>query len=93
MFPEIDNAWEREQKDVVEAIKNDGRELHLGVDGQCDSPGHNATYCTVTAMDARSNKVVDLNVVNVKEVPNSQGIETHWQAIRKSPHETPSKKH
>ena len=33
--------------------------LELGIDGQCDSPGHNAT---VTAIDAITNKVVDVVV-------------------------------
>lgn len=49
------------------------RPISIGVDGQCDSPGHCATYCSVTSMDVESNKVLDFEVVNVKEVKNSQG--------------------
>ena len=46
-FPEIDQACKREQRIVVESIKRDSRDLYLGIDDQCDSPGHSAT---VTAM-------------------------------------------
>ena len=70
VFPEIDQAWIREQRNVIESIKRDSRDLYLGIDGQCDSPGHSATYCTVIVMDTRTNKVADLNVVNVKDVQN-----------------------
>ena len=65
--------WQEHQQGVVADVIQSGNNLELGIDGQCDSPGHNATYCTVTAMDAKANKIVDLKVVNVKEVKNSQG--------------------
>ena len=38
----------------------------LNSDGQCDSPGHSATYNTVSAIDAETNKVINFRVVNVK---------------------------
>lgn len=38
----------------------------LAVDGQRDSPGHNAIYNTVSAMDVDSNKIVNFNIVHVK---------------------------
>ena len=47
----------------------------MAVDGLCDSPGHNATYCTVTAMDCCTNKVLDFNIVHVGEVKNSNNME------------------
>ena len=73
VFPEINKAWDEHQKFQISEITASGRSLELGLDGQCDSPGHNATYCTVSAMDAETNKVLDFKVVNVKEVKNSQG--------------------
>lgn len=57
----------------MKEIKRTRKPISLGVDGQCDSPGHNATYCTVTAMDTETDKVVDISVVDVGEVKNSQG--------------------
>lgn len=44
-------------------------------DGRCDSPGHSAKYCTYTMMDAESGKVVDIEVVPVTDVKNSNAME------------------
>ena len=72
VFPEIKKTWKSHQKTVLEeAAKKPS--VSISVDGQCDSPGHNATYSTVTAMDVDTNKILDFEVVNVKEVKNSQG--------------------
>ena len=43
VFPEIDAAWRKNQLEQIEEIKSSGRMLELALDGQCDSPGHNAT--------------------------------------------------
>ena len=51
------------------------RTLSLAVDGQCDSPGHNATYNTATALDVKTNKVLDIKIVHVK-VRHISGIIT-----------------
>ena len=73
LFPEITSTWKKHQKEIIEEADARPEMVSLSVDGQCDSPGHNATYCTVTAMDADTNKVLDFEVVNVKECKNSQG--------------------
>ena len=36
------------------------------MDGQRYSPGHNTTYNTVTALDIKTNKVLDFKIVHVK---------------------------
>ena len=64
--PEINRAWEKNQEEHFEEIRETGRTLFLAVDGQCDSPGHNATYNTVTALDVKTNKVLDFKIVHVK---------------------------
>ena len=66
VFPEIDHAWQKEQQEQINEIQESGRSIDLAVDGQCDSPGHNATYCTVTAMDTFTNKVLNFRIVHVK---------------------------
>lgn len=73
VFPAIDHAWKVHQQNLVAELR--AGKLNIGIDGQCDTPRHNATYCTVTAMDCTSNKVVEVQVVNVKDVKNSQGME------------------
>ena len=40
--------------------------LELALDGQCDSPGHNATYNTVSAIGTTTNKLINFRVVHVK---------------------------
>ena len=48
-----------------EEIENSERRLSLALDGQCDAPGHNASYCTVSFMDTQTNKVLHFKVVDV----------------------------
>ena len=40
--------------------------------GDCrnDSPGHSAQYCTYSLMDASSNKILALEVIDSREVNN-----------------------
>ena len=71
IFPEIDSAWKKNQREQIQEITESGRKLELAVDGQCDSPGHNATYNTVSAMDAHTNKVLNFRVVHVKVIFNT----------------------
>ena len=69
VFPEINHAWGKEQKRQIEEITASGRNLQLAVDGQCDTPGHNATYSTVSAMDSETNKLLNFRIVHVKVRP------------------------
>ena len=69
----IRRTLEKHRSGLIAEAKNRGKPISLGVDGQCDSPGFNATYCTVTSMDVETNKILDFKVVNVKECKNSQG--------------------
>ena len=72
VFPEIDSAWKKHQKEMLREVKVSKKPFELSIDGQCDSPGQNATYCTVSAMDNKTEKIVDFQIVDVKEVKNSQ---------------------
>ena len=40
--------------------------LELALDSQCDSPGHNARYNAVSAIDTATNKLISFRVVLVK---------------------------
>ena len=57
VFPEIDAAWRKTQLQQIEEIKSSGRMLELALDGQCDSPGHNATYNTVSTIDTATKQI------------------------------------
>ena len=63
----------KHQKETIEEAQARPEKNSLNIDGQCDSPVYNATYCTVTVMDVDTNKVLDFEVVNVKECKKSQG--------------------
>ena len=66
VFPEIDAVWWKNQVHQIKEIKKCGCVLESAADGQCDSPGHSATYNTVSATDAETNKVINFRVVHVK---------------------------
>ena len=70
IFPEINRFYDEHNTDLMRSIDYD---LDLAIDGQCDSPGHNATYCTVSAMDLKTERIINFHVIDVKEVKNSQG--------------------
>ena len=47
-------------------MKQWGCRLELGVEGQCDSTDHNATYVIVTLTDCEAKKVLHLKIIHVK---------------------------
>ena len=75
IYPEIDNTWRKHQRKLAQEIIDSERRLELTLDGQCDTPGHNASYSTVSAMDVQTNKIIEFNVIHVSEVKNSQSME------------------
>ena len=77
VFPVIDAAWRKNQLEQIEDIKSSGRMLELALDGQRDSPGHNATYNTVSVINTVTNKLISFRVVQVK-VCNYLNETTHY---------------
>ena len=66
IYPEIDSAWRKKQQEQIQEILESKRSLVLAADGQCDSPGHNATYNTVSMLDTETNKILDFKIVHVR---------------------------
>ena len=66
LFPVVNKAWKEERSSVLDEVKSNGPVNLIG-DGRCDSPGHNAKYCTYTMMTDEG-KVAAINVVQVTEV-------------------------
>lgn len=60
--PVICNVWEKEKKNVKE-LKNGSNKIWLGGDGQFDSPGFCAKYCTYSIMDAQTGKIIGFKLV------------------------------
>eukprot|EP00079_Xenopus_tropicalis_P018460 XP_004920185.1 PREDICTED: uncharacterized protein LOC100495994 [Xenopus tropicalis] len=74
IFPAIDLAWIKEQ----ELLKQDlaDKAVVLAGDGQLDSPGHSAKYCTYTMMDITTKKIVDFTIEQVCPGKTSGQTET-----------------
>ncbi|XP_077345647.1 uncharacterized protein LOC143989399 [Lithobates pipiens] len=73
IFPAIDLHWRKDQQEVRNMLA--GKPLFLVGDGQCDSPGFSAKYCTYTFMEQRSKKIVDMEVVQVTQSTSSVAME------------------
>ena len=73
LFPVVNKAWKEEKSSVLDEVKSNGPVNLIG-DGRCDSPGHNAKYCTYTMMTDEG-KVAAINVVQVTEVTSSNAME------------------
>ena len=72
LFPEIDHVYRKQQQCQIDDITESGRSIELAVDGQCDTPGHNSTYSTVSAMECENNKILNFKIVYVKMNLNCQ---------------------
>lgn len=73
-FPEILDFWSSMKSNIYD-ILNDYNELCLCGDGRNDSPGHSAKFCCYVAMEHFTNIVVDVEVLDVREVGASTNME------------------
>ncbi|KAG5277195.1 hypothetical protein AALO_G00114790 [Alosa alosa] len=74
MIPVIMQAWRNEQAGVIRELKEMGGGLAISGDCRSDSPGHCAKYGTYSLIE-RTNKIIDLQLVQSSEVPNSTWCE------------------
>ena len=79
LVPVVMTRWKEEETALAEELLtrvDNGEEIRIAGDGQCDSPGYSAKYCTYSLMDQQSGKVVTLNVQQVSECTSSVAMET-----------------
>ena len=57
--------WKEEQAKLVERLSNLEGGIVLSGDGRSDSPGHSAKYGAFTVIEKRTNKVLDVQLVQV----------------------------
>ncbi|KAK2571601.1 hypothetical protein P5673_002962 [Acropora cervicornis] len=81
LIPIIVQMWKEEQAKLVERLSNLEGGIVLSGDGRSDSPGHSAKYGAFTVIEKRTNKVLDVQLVQSNEVPNSSWCE-HEGLIR-----------
>ena len=65
LHPAVEITYKKQQSTLLEDIKDEGKELILGGDGRCDSPGHSAKYGCYSLMDVEHNKIVESQLVQV----------------------------
>ena len=65
LFPAVEAVWQQEQTALLSVLA-DEEKIVVAADGRADSPGHSAKYGTYTMIEANKNKVIDLQLVQVK---------------------------
>ena len=74
LIPSVSSVWVKQQSELLRNLQQE-KEIVLGGDCRCDSPGHSAKYGSYSFMELNSNKVIDIQLVQVNEVKNSAGME------------------
>ncbi len=64
--PAIERWWKHHQKAIIAQFKEAGQPLTLGGDGRADSPGHSAKFGAYSVIELSINKIIDINLVQVK---------------------------
>ena len=64
LIPSVRNVWQRHQEQTLAACK--GKQVNIGGDGRCDSPGYCAKYGSYTCVDLETNKILDMKIVQVR---------------------------
>ncbi|VDI27339.1 Hypothetical predicted protein [Mytilus galloprovincialis] len=72
-IPAIDHYYSLQREVVLQQLQ--GKQLVLGGDGRCDSPGYSAKYCTYTFMDTLTGVIPDFSLVQVNETTSSTKME------------------
>ena len=63
--PAVISVWEAKQSTLLAQCRATGVPLIIGSDGRADSPGHSAKYGSYDILDLTTNKVIDMQLVQV----------------------------
>ena len=63
--PAVVSVWETKQSALLAQCRAVGTPLTVGGDGQADSPDHSAKYGSYGIIDLTTNKVIDMQLVQV----------------------------
>ncbi|VDI11931.1 Hypothetical predicted protein, partial [Mytilus galloprovincialis] len=67
--------FDSQQADLIASLQGPDKQVVLGGDGRCDSPGYSAKYGSYTLMDLNTNKILDIQLVQSNEVKDTNHIE------------------
>ena len=65
LTPTILDVWNAHKGTMIANIAQEGRELRLGGDMRCCSPGHTAKYGSYTMVDLTAGQVLDIQLIQV----------------------------
>ena len=65
LIPSVLSTWNLHQKELFKTVEN--KTLMIGGDARMDSPGHSAKYGSYSIMDLESNKILDVQMIQVIE--------------------------
>lgn len=65
LHPAICMFWEQQQKAMFSVLQMEEKQMVLGGDGRCDSPGFCAKFCSYTFMELEHNVILDVQLVQV----------------------------
>jgi hypothetical protein len=63
LIPAVDTVWTSCQRNALQACE--GRDVKLGGDARCSSPGHTAKYASYSLMDLETGLILDTQLVQV----------------------------
>lgn len=69
--PIIKKFYCDQHNNLIQHLRRINRPIHLCMDGQYDSPGYTAHYCTVTAIESCTKKVIGFFTVSRAEANNN----------------------
>jgi len=69
----VKKVWSNEQTKLLQS--RSGTFCDVAGDGRCCSPGHTAKFGSYTVMDINDSKILDIKLVQVTEVNNSNAME------------------
>jgi len=64
--PTILTFWRNHQSEMLEQLSQRTGDMILGGDMRADSPGHCAKYGSYTMLELRSNRIIDIQLVQVR---------------------------
>ena len=76
LIPAVDNVW-RDEREVI--LRDINGPVSVGGDARCCSPGHTAKYGSNTLMDLSTNKILEMQLIQVTSC-------THYYSIPSDRH-------
>lgn len=63
LLPAINSVWKNSQENLLKGLI--GRDLTMGGDARCCSPGRTAKYGSYSCMELQSSKILDMELIQV----------------------------